>query len=956
VLSDVSLLKKYYLNYFFAIVIILTANGCGSSGGSENNTQEKPAINQAPEVVISYSDSQTMVGTPVTISATVTDDGLPNDSLSSNWRIVNPPNANADFANALAQNTTVTFHTAGQFTIEFSASDSEYTTYQIAMIQVKPVNKAPVTDAGIDQATTLPENLIILTGTFTDDELPGVPHTYLWELIEPQGAAITIEQATALSTTVTLPQEGNFTFQLTVNDGQLSSSDTTTITVNAPVIGTFPRPINQTCIAPNLLALSSSKITVEKAFPELQHLGEVSAMKQAPGDNLHWYAMLPQGKILEFVNNNLSATYTDFLNLESTIRYDSGGELGLLGMAFHPDYQNNGELYLHYTIDEIVRIRGDDVIRLRSVISRFSKVNDAWVEEIILKINQPDVANNGGNLDFDHNGYLLISLGDGGSDNDILGLAQDTTALLGSILRIDVDNGTPYAIPADNPFVDNNICDDPEVVNNTSDCPEIFAYGLRKPIYWSIDSTINTIWAGDNGPNNRAEINLIENGNNYGWNIMEGAQCNLIVDPNCDQTGLTLPVYDYEFTDPDLNVVSGYVYRGNELDYLNGSYIFADKSTGTLFSSELQGNQYITAELLDTNQIINGFARSNTGDLYLLNPTPGTEAKGNNIWKIVPDLTGTEAGQVPTNLSETGCVEATRPIQAAPAMISYDVINPLWTDNAEKQRYFAIPDGATINITATGDFEFPVGSVLMKHFILNDQYIETRLLMFHPEGWLGYSYEWEYDANGNPVDAVLLDTAKTKTIGNQTWYYPSRQGCLECHTAATGRVIGPEVLQLNREYTFPEKGIYTSNQLLSYEQMGLLSAIIPPVLMDNKLVALDNLSATYEFRAKSYLHSNCSYCHSPTAPSSFDMDFRYTTTLADMNICNVQAMSGDMGLANPLILNPTGTYDFPNSVLPLRMEADINSGNRMPPLGSEVIDSEAVTIIKNWINELSFCP
>jgi hypothetical protein len=86
------------------------------------------------------------------------------------------------------------------------------------------------------------------------------------------------------------------------------------------------------------------------------------------------------------------------------------------------------------------------------------------------------------------------------------------------------------------------------------------------------------------------------------------------------------------------------------------------------------------------------------------------------------------------------------------------------------------------------------------------------------------------------------------------------------------------------------------------------------------------------------------------------MDFRYTTTLADMNICNVQAMSGDMGLVNPLILNPTGTYDFPNSVLPLRMEADINSGNRMPPLGSEVIDSQAVTIIKNWINDISFCP
>ena len=157
-------------------------------------------------------------------------------------------------------------------------------------------------------------------------------------------------------------------------------------------------------------------------------------------------------------------------------------------------------------------------------------------------------------------------------------------------------------------------------------------------------------------------------------------------------------------------------------------------------------------------------------------------------------------------------------------------------------------------------------------------------------------------------------------------------------------------------YTFPENGISTSNQLLSYEQMGLLSATIPTALLENKLVALDDLSATHEERAKSYLHSNCAYCHSPSAPSSFDMDLRYTTALTDMNICNVQAMSGDMGLINPIILNPTGTYDFPNSVLPLRLEADINSGNRMPPLGTEVIDSDAVTIIKNWINDLSFCP
>jgi uncharacterized repeat protein (TIGR03806 family) len=955
VLSEISLTKNNFLANFLVLAILLITSGCGGSGDSEN-VQVKPVINQAPEVVISYSDSQTIVGNSIDLSATVIDDGLPSDNLSFNWRVVNPADADVEFTNPLELNTAVTFHSAGLYTIEFSSSDSQYTDSQSAIIRVDPVNQAPVSNAGIDQTITLPTDQIVLTGTYSDDDLPGVPHSYLWELIDPQNVAVVIDQPTALSTNVTLPHEGDFVFQLTINDGELATSDLITITVNPPIIGTFPRPNNQTCIAPNLLRLNPTKITIEKAFPELPHLGEVTALKQAPGDNLHWYALLPQGKIVEFVNNSLSTTYVDFINLENIVRYDTGGELGLLGMAFHPDYRNNGEIFVHYTMEEVIKVKKNDVTRVRSIISRFSKINNDWNEEIILKINQPELTNNGGNLDFDHNGYLLISLGDGGSDNDTLGLAQDTTSLLGSMLRIDIDNGSPYAIPADNPFATNNICADPEVVNNANDCPEIYAYGLRKPNYWSVDSAINSIWAGDNGPNSGAEINVIENGSNYGWNIMEGSQCNLIVDPNCDQTGLILPVYDYEFTNPDRNVVSGYVYRGSELDFLYGNFLFGDTATGKLFASKLQGNQYVTEELLDTNQTISGFARSNTGDLYLLDPTPGVEAKGNNIWKIVPDLIGTEAGQVATNLSETGCVEPTVPTQASSAMISYDVINPLWTDNAEKQRYFAIPDGTTINVTATGDFEFPVGSVLMKHFILNGQYIETRLLMYHPEGWLGYSYEWQYDNNGNPIDAIKLDRGEAKSVGNQTWYYPSSQDCLECHTADTGRVIGPEVLQLNREYTFPENGVYTSNQLLSYEQMGLLSATIPSVWLDNKLVALDDMSATNEERAKSYLHSNCAYCHSPTAPSSFDMDFRYTTTLADMNICNVQAMSGDMGLVNPLILNPTGTYDFPNSVLPLRMEADINSGNRMPPLGSEVIDSQAVTIIKNWINDISFCP
>lgn len=928
---------------------------CGGSGGGDGAQQNTP-VNQPPQVSITIPTPQTSTGVPLAVSGTVRDDGLPDNNLIVNWQVIDPAGASASIENAGDINTTVTFTEPGTFTLQLSVSDGEFTVSRSIAIQVDAVNQAPVVDAGADQTVTVPDGRIVLSGNFTDDNLSGTPAEFLWQVVEPAGASVIISDASALSTEAIFTNPGNYILSLTVNDGELAASDTVAITVNAAVVGTFPRPVNQTCIAPNLLPLSPTRIAVQPAFPQLPDLGEVNALKQPPGNNANWYAAQAKGSIVEFANTGSASTTSTFLDLQSSIRYDSGGELGLLGMAFHPDYANNGQVFLHYTMEELVRIKKQDVLRLRSVVSRFTQVNGVWNEEVLLKVNQPTAVNNGGGLEFDHNGNLLISLGDGGTDNDSLGLAQDTSALLGSVLRIDVDNGTPYAIPADNPFAGNALCNDPETVNNGSACPEIYAYGLRNPRHISVDSAINVLWASDSGATSRSEINTIESGRNYGWNVMEGSQCNPNGAVNCDQTGLTLPVYDYLFSDATRNVVGGYVFRSGSIDFLYGRYIFGDMSTGQIFATTMQNNQYVTEQLLDTDLVINAFARSQRGEVFVLDPTPGANGIGNNIWKIVPDLNGTQAGEVAANLSQTGCVDPAVPTQASPAMISYDVINPLWTDSADKQRFFAIPDGTTINVSATGNFEFPVGSVMMKHFILNGQYIETRLLMYHPEGWLGYSYEWQYDSNGNPVDAILLDTGKTKTVGNQTWHYPSRQDCLECHTADTGRSIGLEVLQLNREFTFPLLGIYTSNQLLSYQQMGLLSGSSVQDMLGMKLVARDDVLASSQDRAKSYLHSNCAYCHTPTGPFSVDMDLRYITPLAGMHICNQTAISGDMGLVNPVILNPAGSYDFPESVLPLRMEATLDSGFRMPPLGSEIVDVDAVNMIKTWINDLSVCP
>jgi glucose/arabinose dehydrogenase len=288
-----------------------------------------------------------------------------------------------------------------------------------------------------------------------------------------------------------------------------------------------------------------------------------------PGDSDRVFVVEQSGRIRVIRNDTLLST--PFLDIASLVTFS--GEQGLLSMAFHPAYAANGYFFVDYT-----DTNGDTrVVRYR--VSSDPNVADAASAQEILFVEQPFANHNGGLVMFGPDGYLYVGLGDGGSGGDPFGHGQDSTTLLGSILRIDVDGGFPYVIPPINPFA-----------GHPSARPEIWAYGLRNPWRFSFDRVTRDLYIADVGQGAREEINFQPAASggreNYGWNIMEGTQC---FDPptGCNQAGLELPVHEYDHS-IGCSVIGGYAYRGNELPVLYGRYFYSDFCSGWIRSFRVE--------------------------------------------------------------------------------------------------------------------------------------------------------------------------------------------------------------------------------------------------------------------------------------------------------------------------------------------------------------------------------
>jgi uncharacterized repeat protein (TIGR03806 family) len=301
---------------------------------------------------------------------------------------------------------------------------------------------------------------------------------------------------------------------------------------------------------------------------------------------------------------------------------------------------------------------------------------------------------------------------------------------------------------------------------------------------------------------------------------------------------------------------------------------------------------------------------------------------------------------VATLLSGTGCVIAQNPSQPASGLVPYHAVAPFWSDGAAKERWLAIPDGTTISVAADGDFTFPNGSVLMKHFRLNGNLVETRLFMRHPDGeWAGYTYEW----NAQRTDATLVQGGKTVTIGDQSWIYPSGNECLACHTAAAGGALGLEIAQLNHDVTYASTN-RTANQLRTLDHIVMFASPLGDPALRSALVDPADASAALGARARAYLHTNCAHCHRPNGPTGVSIDLRFATALSATAACDAQPQAGDLGLANARLIAPGAPE---RSVLLERMSR--RDAQAMPPLASNLVDAAGVGVIRDWIASLSSC-
>lgn len=281
-----------------------------------------------------------------------------------------------------------------------------------------------------------------------------------------------------------------------------------------------------------------------------------------------------------------------FLNISQVV--NATNEMGLLGLAFHPNYVSNGYFYINYnTLDNLTRISRF------SVSNNNSNLADLNSEQVLMEFPQEQTNHNGGQLAFGSDGFLYISSGDGGDwDNP-----QNLSSLKGAILRIDVDNvsnGLNYSIPADNPFI-----------NEPSASGEIYAYGLRNPWRISFDEQTGKLWAADVGAGDWEEINIIESSNNYGWPMYEANSC---YRGPCQNNGLTFPIFEYSH-DIGRSITGGYVYRGNENIELIEKYVYGDFNTGKIWALNIE--TFENELLFDTDLQITSFGLDENNELYV---------------------------------------------------------------------------------------------------------------------------------------------------------------------------------------------------------------------------------------------------------------------------------------------------------------------------------------------------
>jgi len=789
-------------------------------------------------------------------------------------------------------------------------------------------------------------------------------------------ATVAIVQAPAYGT-VSIEASGSIVYR---HDGSTSSSaDTFTYRVSGNGGASAAATVTLTLASslriqnPTLTVPASPPSTVIQLVPAFGTLSfsEPVCLATPPGNTKQLF-VCEKGGILKVIPD-VTATTPTASTVLGPANVTSDGEQGLLGLAFHPSYATNGYFYVFYSVTQSFSVY--------QRVSRFTMSNPtAPVPSVVpgselILINQLDQASNhnGGDLHFGPDGYLYISVGDeGGADDQFNNSQRINLDFFSGLLRIDVDKKpgslapkshaaipldagvARFAIPPDNPFVGVTTFNG-SAVSAASLRTEFWAVGLRNPWRFSFDSGTGELWLADVGQNNYEEVNVITKGGNYGWAYREGKHAG--VKSSQAPSGFTSidPLYEYRHSgqSSDSNfegnsVTGGVVYRGTRIPSLQGAYIFADYSTGNIWSMRRTTGAPTVQRILGQGGIVAFGTDPSNSDILMADINSGT------IHRLA---TGDAGTSFPSTLSETGLFTDVSDLSPAPGLLPYEPNVPFWSDYAVKRRWMIIPDGtSTITWSCDGSWTFPSGTVWVKHFDMEmtrgnpatKKRLETRLIVKNNTGVYGVSYRWNdtqteatlVDDGGADLDLSITDNGTPRT---QRWHIPSRAECLICHTQQAGYALSFNTRQLNRSNTING---FTGNQLDLFDDSGIFSnAIERPNVLPRHLRS-DETTYPVEARVRAYLDVNCAYCHKSggTAPTAWDG--RASLTLDQTGLINGIPTSNGDNAANKLVV----PSDLAHSIVYNRV-AVANGFTRMPPIASNETDPASIALLTEWITQ-----
>ncbi|MBL9175514.1 MAG: PQQ-dependent sugar dehydrogenase [Verrucomicrobiales bacterium] len=681
-----------------------------------------------------------------------------------------------------------------------------------------------------------------------------------------------------------------------------------------------------------------------------------------PPGNTNAILVAEQDGRLVAVTNRSAPSRTVLLDLtESTAL---GPNEGLLAVEPHPDFGSNGRVFLFRT----ARIPGDATAQKYVQISEVRLAPDtllpAGIPEIVM-IRQPyfSLDHLGGDLKFGANGYLHASIGDG--FDPISNSQRIDGGLFSAVLRIDVDhrpeslapNPHPsvlgnYWIPPGNPYVGaTQFLGGP--VDPSQVRTEFYSVGLREPFRLTYDPETRALWVGDVGKDTFESVFVTLPGANHGWPAKEGPGDGILpgaVPPDFFVNpvyGYVPPIFSYIHTIGPC-VIGGVIYRGTRLPELWGAYLLADHGYGWVGAIRVnnQGVGAIAGLSLYQPAITDFASDPINGDAWL------SELERSRLLRL--EHSAVFSGDpIPPTLAETGAFADLPTLTPEAGVVPYEVNHPFWSDDARKRRWFSIPNvEGKLGFKASGGWDLPTGTVWIKHFDLeitngvpeSSRRMETRFLVKQADGIYGVTYRWNSATNATLVSESGQDEDVERWIDGsrvtQRWHYPSRSECLSCHNRRAGFALGFDTAQLNRDIDW--NGVRT-NQIGAWIASGYVTngpIAFQPLL---QYAALDDTSASLEWRARSYLSANCSFCHQPGGAGlgTFDARFAIPTENAGLLGGVLLNLLGDS--SNRVIAPGDPTH----SVLLRRLST--RGTSQMPPLASNLADPRGAALLQSWI-------